>query len=150
LVFMLVHHPEGYTLSDAAVRLDLDLIHGFLTGSYWSPGIGRDTVARAIRNSMAFGIYHDASDTQVGFCRIISDRATFAYLADVFVLEDHRGRGLARWMVAAVRAHPELQGLRRWILATRDAHAVYAAVGFAPLAAPERFMEVPLPKPATP
>ena len=146
---MLLHHPDGYTLSDAPGRLDLNLIHGFLSTAYWSEGIARETVARAIRHSMPFGLYHDATDSQIGFARIISDRASFAYLADVFVLEGHRGRGLARWLVAGILAHPDLQGLRRFLLATRDAHAIYAAVGFTPLASPERFMERPLPRAAS-
>ncbi len=145
---MLLHHPDGYTLTDAPGRLDLDLIHGFLTASYWARGISRETVARSIRHSMAFGVYHDASDTQIGFARVVSDRATFGYLSDVFVLDPHRRRGLARWLVLGILAHPELQGIRRFLLATRDAHAIYASVGFAPLAAPERFMEHRSPSPA--
>ncbi len=140
---MLLHHPDGYTFSDAPGRLDLDVIHGFLATAYWARGITREKVARSIRHSMAFGLYHDASDTQIGFARIISDRTTFAYLADVFVLEAHRGCGLARWLVAGILSHPDLQGIRRVMLATRDAHALYAGVGFSPLAAPERFMERP-------
>lgn len=142
---MLMHHPDGYTLSDAAARLDLDVIHGFLATAYWSRGIPRELVARSIRHSMAFGLYHDRTDTQVGFARVITDRATFGYLADVFVLEAHRGRGLARWMVAAICDHPDLRMLRRFLLVTRDAHRVYAGVGFTPLAAPDRFMERPPP-----
>ena len=146
---MLLRHPDGYTLSDAPTRLDLDVIHGFLATAYWSQGILRETVARSIRNSMPFGLYHDASDSQIGFARVISDRTSFGYLADVFVLEPHRGRGLARWMVAAICDHPDLRPLRRFLLVTRDAHSVYASVGFTPLAAPDRFMERPAPRPPT-
>jgi GNAT superfamily N-acetyltransferase len=140
-------HHDGYTLSDDPNRLDLSIIHGFLATSYWATGISRASVERAIRHSMPFGIYHDDGSGQVGFARVISDRATYGYLADVFVLEAHRGRGLGRWMVSEILRHPELQGLRRWGLVTRDAQPVYAAAGFTPLAAPERHMELVARKP---
>jgi GNAT superfamily N-acetyltransferase len=130
------HH--GYTLSDDPARLDLDVIHGFLSQSYWSPGIPRETLARALANSLCFGVYLGA--TQVGFARLVTDRATFAYLADVFVLEPHRGRGLSRALMELVMAHPEAQGLRRWLLATRDAHGLYRKFGFTELAEPARFL----------
>lgn len=120
-------------------RLQLDVIHRFLADSYWSKGIPLDVVRSAIESSVCFGAY-DGSE-QVGFARVVTDGATFAYLADVFVVESHRGRGLASRLLEAVMAHPQLQGLRRWILATRDAHGLYARHGFTPLAAPERFME---------
>jgi GNAT superfamily N-acetyltransferase len=110
-------------------RLDLERIHRFLSGSYWSPGIPRDVVARAIENSLAFGLYA-ASGEQVGFARAITDTATYAYLADVYVEQPHRGRGLGRFLVACVLEHPDLQGLRRWALATSDAHGLYARYGF--------------------
>jgi GNAT superfamily N-acetyltransferase len=135
-----------HTIDDDPARLDLDVVHGFLTTSYWSPGVSRDTVARAAANSVVFGIYRDGpqgSTSQVGYARAVTDRATFAYLADVFVLESERGAGLGHWLVETVLAHPELQGLRRWMLATADAHGLYAAHGFAPLGVPERFMERP-------
>jgi GNAT superfamily N-acetyltransferase len=119
--------------------LDLDVIHGFLTRSYWSPGIPRETVERAIQHSLPFGLYLGAA--QVGFARVITDFATFGYLADVFILEEHRGKGLSKWMMEILFSHPELQGFRRWMLATRDAHGLYRQVGFNSLAAPERFME---------
>jgi N-acetylglutamate synthase-like GNAT family acetyltransferase len=125
--------------SDPA-RLDMDVIHGFLASCYWSKGISRELLAKAIRNSLCFGVYED--DRQVGFARVVTDQATFAYLADVFVLESHRGRGLARELVAAIAADPRLQGLRRWVLVTRDAHPLYAKFGFKALAAPDRFMEL--------
>jgi len=121
-------------------RLDMDVIHGFLASCYWSKGISRELLAKAIRNSLCFGVYED--DRQVGFARVVTDQATFAYLADVFVLESHRGRGLARELVAAIAADPRLQGLRRWLLVTRDAHPLYAKFGFKALAAPDRFMEL--------
>ncbi len=120
-------------------RLDLGVIHAFLRDSYWAKDIPLAVVERAVRGSTCFGAYDGTA--QVGFARVITDRATFAYLADVFVLESHRGRGIARQLMAAIDAHPQLQGLRRWMLATRDAHALYAQHGFRPLAAPERFME---------
>lgn len=119
---------------------DLDLIHRELARSYWSEGIPRATVARAMRGSLNF-LLREAGEL-VGYARVVSDRATFAYLCDVFVLEARRGRGLGDWLVAQVVAHPELQGLRRFSLVTRDAHALYARHGFAPLAAPARGMEI--------
>ncbi len=130
---------SGYQLSDAKARLDLDVIHGFLAGSYWSPGIPRQTVARAIAGSLCFGVYHGAA--QVGFARVITDGATFAYLADVFVLPAHRGKGLSKALMQFILAHPDLQGLRRFMLVTRDAHALYRQFGFTSLANPDRVME---------
>ncbi|HEY0095933.1 MAG TPA: GNAT family N-acetyltransferase [Archangium sp.] len=132
-----------YVLSTERSRLDLDVIHGFLTRSYWSPGIPRETVERAIQHSLPFGLYFGAS--QVGFARVITDFASFGYLADVFVLEEHRGKGLSKWMMQVLFSHPQLQGFRRWMLATRDAHGLYRQVGFTSLAAPERFMEKSVP-----
>lgn len=124
-------------------RLDMDVIHGFLSQSYWARGIPRALVERAVRNSLCFGLYE--SERQVGFARVVTDQATFAYLADVFVVASHRGRGLSKILVAAVVADPRLQGLRRWMLATRDAHGLYARFGFEPLAVPARFMELHAP-----
>lgn len=124
-------------------RLDVDTIHGFLTTAYWSAGIPRDVVERAIDNSICFGAFEDAR--QVGFARVITDRAVFAYVADVFVLESHRGRGISKQVMQAIRTHPELQGLRRWHLLTRDAHSLYAQYGFRPLDYPPRHMEIFVP-----
>jgi GNAT superfamily N-acetyltransferase len=121
-------------------RLDIGLIHAFLAESYWAKGVPIDVVRRSIVHSLCFGLYE--GERQVGFARVVSDRATFAYLADVFVVESHRGRGLARLLMKAVVTHPELQGLRRWMLATRDAHGLYERFGFTPLPAPERFMQL--------
>lgn len=126
-------------VSDDPSRIDLDAVHAFLSRSYWSPGIARERVARAIAHSMCFGVYDGGA--QVGFARVVTDRSSFAYLADVYILESHRGRGLAAQLMAAITGHPELQGLRRWLLATRDAHGLYARFGFGPPAAPERLME---------
>ena len=125
-------------------RLDVAAIHAFLTDSYWSPGIPRATVERAIEGSLNFGLYREmhGKSAQIGFARVVTDGATFAYVADVFVLPDFRGAGLATWLVTTALTHPALQGLRRVLLATKDAHAVYARCGFAPLARPERFMEI--------
>jgi GNAT superfamily N-acetyltransferase len=127
-------------ISTTRDRLDLDVIHGFLTDSYWSPGIPRDTVERAIAGSLNFGMYR--KNRQIGFARVITDGATFAYFADVFVLPDYRGAGLATWLMTTALAHPALADLRRCLLVTRDAHAIYARCGFTPLARPERFMEI--------
>ena len=131
-------------IATARGRLDVALIHGFLTASYWSPGIPRETVERAIAGSLNFGLYRDAegSSMQIGYARVVTDASTFAYFADVFVLPDYRGIGLATWLMTVALGHPALAGLRRYLLATRDAHEIYARVGFAPLARPERFMEI--------
>jgi len=131
---------NGYTLSTDPARLDLGVIHGFLTNSYWAKGIPRDVVARSIENSLCFGVYEGTK--QVGFARVISDFATYAYIGDVFILESHRGRGLSQWMMECIMNHPELQNLRRWTLLTRDAHGLYAKFGFTPVAKPERYMEL--------
>ena len=128
-----------FTVSTDPARLQLHVIHGYLTRSYWSAGIPIEIVSRALAGSLDFGLYD--SDVQIGFARVVSDRATFAWVCDVFVLEEWRRRGLARWLIECVRAAPELQGLRRWILATRDAHRLYAKTGYTSLAHPETFME---------
>jgi GNAT superfamily N-acetyltransferase len=124
-------------------RLDLEAVWGWLREAYWSEGIPRETVARAFASSLSFSVFD--GEQQVGCARVVTDRATFAYVADVFVAPSHRGRGLSVWLMEAIRQHPELQGLRRWMLATRDAHGVYAKVGFRPVAHPEIFMEVHAP-----
>jgi GNAT superfamily N-acetyltransferase len=122
---------DGYTISTDAARLDRDLIHGFLRAAYWSPNVPREVVERSIDNSLVFGLY-DARGAQVGFARAVTDRAVFAYIADVFVLEEHRGRGLGVWLVETMLAHPHLQGLRRVALGTMDAHSLYRRFGFEP------------------
>jgi GNAT superfamily N-acetyltransferase len=130
-----------YRVSTDAERLQLDVIHGYLSKhSYWAAGIPRDVVVRSLRGSLCFGLYDD--EEQIGFSRVVTDRATFAYLADVFVLPAHRGHGLGDWMMQCVLSHPELQGLRRFHLGTRDAHGLYARHGFAPLQDPAMFMEI--------
>lgn len=130
----------SYEITTDRSRLDIDAIHTFLAQSYWSPGIPKAVVERAIANSLCFGVIH--AGRQVGFARVVTDKATFAYLADVYILEAHRGKGLADRIMEAVKHHPDLQGLRRMLLATRDAHRLYANHGFKPLAAPDRMMEV--------
>jgi GNAT superfamily N-acetyltransferase len=130
---------EGFTVSDDHARLDRDVIESFLTGSYWAKNIPRATLDKSLRNSLCFALLE--GERQIGFARVVSDRATIAYLADVFVLPEFRGRGLAKWLLTCVLAHPELQGLRRWVLATRDAHDLYRKLGFTPLKRPEIFME---------
>lgn len=119
-----------YEISADPARLDVALIHRWLSEeSYWAAGIPRDVVERSIAGALNFGIYHKTQG-QVGFARVISDRATFAYIADVFVLEGHRDKGLSKRLMETILAHPELQNLRRWMLATRDAHALYEKFGF--------------------
>lgn len=125
-----------------AAEVDLDAAHAFLSRSYWSPGVSKAVLGRAFANSICFSLRGEG--TQVGFARVVTDRATFAYLADVYVLEEHRGLGLARQVLAAVHAHPELQGLRRWLLATRDAHGLYRKFGWTD-AQPGRLMEIVAP-----
>jgi GNAT superfamily N-acetyltransferase len=129
-----------YSISTDAQRLDLDAIHAFLSRSFWAEGIPKALVAKAIANSLCFGLFDGAA--QVGFARVVTDGATFAYLCDVYVLESHRGLGLGKRLIEAVMAHPELQGLRRFQLVTRDAHSLYARYGFAASESPERHMEI--------
>ena len=132
-------HRDGLTLSTDKARLDVDAIHDFLArSSYWAQGRPRDLVVRTIENSLCFGIYDGAR--LAAFTRVVTDYATFAWVCDVFVLEEYRGRGLGKWLIESVVAHPDLQGLRRMLLATRDAHGLYGQYGFVPLDAPERFM----------
>jgi GNAT superfamily N-acetyltransferase len=132
-----------YLISTDKSRLNVELVRDFLKLSYWASGIPVEIVRRSIENSLVFGVYTD--DEQVGFARVVTDYATFAYLADVFVLETHRGRGLGLWMMQVITSHPRLQGFRRWMLATRDAHELYRKYGFAELERPEIFMEIVTP-----
>jgi GNAT superfamily N-acetyltransferase len=133
--------PDGFSVSTDPARLDLSMTHEFLSKrSYWAAGITIDLVRRSVENSICFGLYHH--DRQIGFARVVTDRATFAYLGDVFVHEDYRNRGLSKWLLACVMRHPDLQGLRRIMLGTRDAHGLYEQFGFMSLASPERFMEI--------
>ena len=131
----------AFVISTDRARLDLNVIHGFLTNCYWSKGIPREIVSRAIEHSLCFGVY-DGGGAQVGFTRVVSDFATYAYIADVFVLESHRGRGLGKALMERIVQHPALQGLRRWGLSTLDAHGLYAQFGFTPPKFPDRYMEI--------
>jgi len=134
----------GYEISHDPNRLDLAVIHTFLSEvSYWAEGIPRDVVERSMAHSLCFGVYQGTA--QVGFARVVSDHATFALLADVFVLESHRGKGLSKWLIQAVIAHPDLQGLRRLLLLTSDAHELYRQFGFTEISNAWRFMEVARP-----
>lgn len=139
---MLVEYRRGeFIISTSRARLSVDVIHGFLTNCYWAKGVPRQVVERSIQHALCFGIY-DGEGAQVGFARVISDFATIAYIGDVFVLETHRGRGLGKWLMQCIMQHPALQNLRRWILTTRDAHALYSQVGFTPVKSPEKYMEL--------
>jgi GNAT superfamily N-acetyltransferase len=129
----------GYEISTDRQRIDIAAVHAFLTQSYWSPGISREVVERAIANSLCFGVYLGMQ--QVGFARVVTDQATFAYLADVFILESHRGAGLSKQLMEFIEGHEALQGLRRFMLATKDAHGLYAQFGFEALANPSLMME---------
>ncbi len=135
----LEHRHGAYLISDDPARLDARAIHGYLSRSYWSPNIPLETVQRALQHSLCLGAYTE-SGAQAGLVRIITDHATFAYLCDVYVLEEHRGQGLAKAMMALTMRHPKLQGLRSWNLRTRDAHPLYAQFGFKPVDNPEGYM----------
>jgi GNAT superfamily N-acetyltransferase len=146
--------PESWTRDDYLIStdqslLDLKLIHQWLsTEAYWATGRSLDVVSRATENSLSFGLYQVTSPgqhRQAGFARVVTDYATFAWVADVFVLPEHRGSGLGKWLMEVILAHPQLQGFRRWVLSTKDAHGLYAQLGFRPLHRPERWMERPDP-----
>jgi GNAT superfamily N-acetyltransferase len=131
----------GYEISTDRDRIDVELVFHYLSEeSYWATGIPRDVVEHSIDNSLCFGVYH--GEALVGFARIVTDRATFALVADVFILESHRGKGLSKWLMREVMDHHDLQGLRRLLLLTSDAHSLYAQFGFTELGNPQRFMEV--------
>ncbi|HVQ56787.1 MAG TPA: GNAT family N-acetyltransferase [Pyrinomonadaceae bacterium] len=133
-----------YTISTDKSRLDLDTIHRFLSeDSYWARDRTLKQTQTAIQNSICFGMYDGAR--QIGFARVVTDRSTFAYLGDVFILEEFRGRSLSKWLMETIISHPELHGLRRWVLATRDAHGLYEQFGFSALKFPDRWMELPAP-----
>jgi GNAT superfamily N-acetyltransferase len=136
---VLEHRHGHYLISDDPARLDATAIHGYLTRSYWSENIPLETVQRALQHSLCIGAYHEAGG-QVGLVRIISDHATYAYLCDVYVLEEHRGHGLSKAMLELTLRHPRLQGLRSWNLRTRDAHGLYAQFGFKPVEQPASYM----------
>jgi GNAT superfamily N-acetyltransferase len=134
---------DTFRITTDVAAMDLDAIHASLTRSYWSEGISKDLVARAMAGSLCFALLDTAR--QIGFARVITDRATYAYLCDVYVLEEYQGRGLGTWMMRELMTHPDLQGLRRFGLVTRDAHGLYEKLGFAPLADPSGHMEIARP-----
>lgn len=142
-------HNGEFVISTDRMRLDLDVICDFLTKlSYWAIGRPRRVIQRSIENSLCFGLYH--GDDQIGFARVVTDYATFAWVADVFILERWRGRGLAKWLMQVIVDHPELQLLRRWVLTTKDAHSLYEHSGFTRIDQPERFMHKFVHRPAYP
>lgn len=130
---------EEYVVSTDRARINFDVVHEYLSRSYWAAGMPRDLLERAIENSLTFGLYRDTS--QAGFARVITDCATYAYLSDVFILEQHRGRGLSKWLMECILAHPDLQGLRRFALFTRDASGLYQRYGFEPARSPSVYLE---------
>ncbi len=132
------YHRGEFVISTDRERLDLDVIHGFLTDCYWAKGIPRELVARSIENSLCFGVYSEGK--QVGFARVISDYATYAYIGDVFVLEPYRGHGLGKWLMECIMQDPRLKGLRRWSLVRDDAHGLYEQFGFTKLKSPEKYL----------
>jgi GNAT superfamily N-acetyltransferase len=141
MIETVVEHRRGeYVVSSDSARLDVDALHEYLRASYWAERMPRAVLERAIANSLCVGLYHGAR--QAGFARAITDRATYAYLSDVFVLPEHRGHGLGVWLVECLLAHPDLQGLRRVALFTRDAQSLYARFGFGPAAGPSHYMEI--------
>jgi GNAT superfamily N-acetyltransferase len=140
-IFPVVKLAKGvrYEVDTDRARLELDVIHGFLAQSHWAKGVPLAVVERSIAHSFAFGLYREGC--QIGFARVVTDHATVAYLADVFVLPEERGKGLGRWLVETVLRHPDLQGLRRWLLGTRDAQGLYEQCGFRVPPPPFAFME---------
>ena len=136
----LVEERDGFWISTDPDKLDVTAVHAYLSQSYWAGGISLELVAKSIAGSIPFGLFE--LDRQIGFARVITDRVTFAYLCDVYVLEEFRGRGLGRWLMEAVSAHPDLQNLRRFSLVTRDAHGLYEKFGFTPLKNPNGHMEL--------
>jgi GNAT superfamily N-acetyltransferase len=137
-----------YEISTDPNRIDLDAVHAYLTRSYWCEGLPKEVLAKAIAGSLCFNLF--GGGRQIGFARVGTDRATFAYLADVYVLEEHAGRGLGKWLIEEVQSHPDLQGLRRFVLVTKDAHGLYSQFGFQPLENPARYMEIVRPDIYTP
>lgn len=138
---MFQHPTNDYIISTDPHKMDVEAIYAYLVRSYWAEGRTKATVEKSLRHSLNFGVFA-GTGAQVGFARVITDYATFAYLADVYILEEHRGKGLSKWLMQNIMEHPDLQGLRRWSLATRDAHGLYAQFGFTPLPKPEIWMQI--------
>jgi GNAT superfamily N-acetyltransferase len=137
------YRKENFLISTDLSMLNMDLIHHFLTNSYWAKGISKGTVIRSIQHSLPFGVYE--GNKQIGFARVITDYATFAYISDVFILESHRGLDLSKWLMECILSHPDLQGLRRWNLYTSNAADFYKKFGFTELKYPDRYMEIFIP-----
>jgi GNAT superfamily N-acetyltransferase len=133
-------HKENFTISTDPTRLDIDAIADMLARSYWANGRPRERTERALDNSLVFGVYD--GDKQIGLARVVTDYAVFAYLCDVIIHEDYRAHGLGKWLMQTIMSHPDLQGLRRWTLATRDAHGLYKQFGWSPFANPGNWMEI--------
>ena len=131
---------EGFAITTEKDFFNIEFIHAFLSSSYWAENIPIETVQKSIDNSLCFGVFHLGK--QIGFARVITDKATFAYLADVFIDEAYRGQGLSKWLMEEIMAHPEIQGIRRFMLATRDAHGLYAQFGFGPMTFTDRWMQI--------
>ena len=131
---------DGFTIITDTSKMDIDVIHGYLSRSYWAQGIPRTIVEKSMEGSLCFAVLQD--NRQVGFARVITDKATFGYLADVFILEEYRGKGLSKWLMEIILGHPELQNFRRFLLSTRDAHGLYRQFGFEDLVSPENWMQV--------
>ena len=134
---------DKFYISTEKEKMDIDLIHSFLTRSYWAEGISKEIVRRSIEGALCFGVFEN--EKQIGFARMITDRATFAYLADVFIIDEYRGLGLSKWLMEVIMSHPDLQGLRRLMLATRDAHELYKKFGFTSLNNVDRWMHIHYP-----
>lgn len=134
------YHQDGFIVSTDPARIDLRVVHGYLARSYWEKGIPLELVRKAVENSLSFGVYKEPDWTQVGLARVISDYATYAYLADVFILENYRGMGLSKWLMECILSHPQLQLPRTFFLATKDAHGLYSQFGFIPVEEPGRYM----------
>ncbi|MDQ6904514.1 MAG: GNAT family N-acetyltransferase [Bacteroidota bacterium] len=129
---------NNYLISTDKNKIDISYVHGVLSQTYWSPGVSISVVKKAMKGSLCFGVHH--RNKQIGYARLVTDKATFGYLADVFIDKKYQGKGLAKWLVETIMAHPDLQGLRRILLATKDAHGLYEKLGFIPVSNPERFM----------
>lgn len=129
-----------FTITTEKEKFDVEFIHSFLTHSYWAEGISKEVIKRSIEGALCFGLFEN--DKQIGFARMITDKATFAYLADVFIIEEYRGRGLSKWLMEVIMSHPSLQGLRRMMLATKDAHGLYEKFGFTALNNVDRWMQI--------
>ena len=131
---------DDFTITTDKSKMDIDVIHGYLSRSYWAQGVPRATIQKSIEGALCFAVLHGTR--QVGFARVITDKATFGYLSDVFILEEYRGKGLSKWLMEIILGHPELQNFRRFLLSTRDAHGLYRQFGFKDLVSPENWMQV--------